>query len=136
MTRDDIIRMAREAATEDGSVNRDDGKDVVLYAAKTTLFLERFAALVEQDVIDSSMPAIKLLMAEERKNGAREERVACEELWEKLRIKDDQIRQVIEASVAVEREACAQIALQWDKEHPSTNFGGCIARSIRERGQA
>jgi len=46
MTRDDIIRMAREAATEDGSVNRDDGKDVVLYAAKTTRFLERFAALV------------------------------------------------------------------------------------------
>jgi len=48
MTRDDIIRMAREAATEDGSVNRDDGKDVVLYAAKTTLFLERFAALVAE----------------------------------------------------------------------------------------
>jgi hypothetical protein len=84
MNRDDIIRMAREAATEDGSVNRDDGKDVVLYAAKTTLFLERFAALVS----------------------------------------------------ASEREACAQIALQWDKEHPSTNFGGCIARSIRTRGQA
>jgi hypothetical protein len=46
MNRDDIIRMAREAATEDGSVNRDDGKDVVLYAAKTTRFLERFATLV------------------------------------------------------------------------------------------
>ena len=36
---------------------------------------------------------------------------------------------------AAEREACAQIALQWDREHPSTNFGGCIARSIRARGQ-
>ena len=54
---------------------------------------------------------------------AAKEREACEELWEQLRIKDDQIRDVIEASVAVEREACAQIALQWDKEHPSTNFG-------------
>ena len=104
MNRDDILRMAREATTEDGSVNRDDGKDVVLYAAKTTRFLERFATLVEQDVMDSSMPAIKLVMRTERENGAREE-----------------------------REACAQIALQWDKEHPSTNFGGCIARSIRAR---
>ncbi len=46
MTRDDIIRMAREAATEDGSVKRSDGKNIVIYAAKTSLFLERFAALV------------------------------------------------------------------------------------------
>jgi len=46
MTRDEIIRLAREAATEDGSVNRSDGKNIVIYAAKTSLFLERFAALV------------------------------------------------------------------------------------------
>ena len=46
MNRDDIIRLAREAATEDGSVNRSDGKNIVIYAAKTSLFLERFAALV------------------------------------------------------------------------------------------
>ncbi len=46
MTRDDIIRMAREASSEDGSVVRDDGKTTVLYAAKTSRFLERFAALV------------------------------------------------------------------------------------------
>ena len=46
MTKDDIIRMAREAATEDGSVKRADGKNVVIYAAKTNRFLERFAALV------------------------------------------------------------------------------------------
>ena len=80
MNRDDILRMAREAATEDGSVNRDDGKDVVLYAAKTTRFLERFATLVEQDVMDSSMPAIKLVMRTERENGAREEREACADI--------------------------------------------------------
>jgi hypothetical protein len=61
------------------------------------------------------------------------EREACEDLWKQLDIKDEQIRAVIEASIAVEREACAQIAQQWDKEHPSTNFGGCIARSIRAR---
>ena len=46
MTKDDIILMAREAATEDGSVKRTDGKNVVIYAAKTNRFLERFAALV------------------------------------------------------------------------------------------
>ena len=80
MNRDDILRMARKAATEDGSVNRDDGKDVVLYAAKTTRFLERFATLVEQDVMDSSMPAIKLVMRTERENGAREEREACADI--------------------------------------------------------
>jgi hypothetical protein len=46
MTREDIIRMAREAASEDGSTDRRDGRNVVLYAAKTKRFLERFAALV------------------------------------------------------------------------------------------
>jgi len=46
MTRDEILKLAHEAATEDGSINREDGKDVVLYAAKTNQFLERFAALV------------------------------------------------------------------------------------------
>jgi hypothetical protein len=44
--REDIIRMAREAASEDGSIDRKDGKNVVLYAAKTSRFLERLAALV------------------------------------------------------------------------------------------
>ena len=48
MTRDDIIKLAHEAATEDGSTNREDGKNVVLYAAKTNRFLERFAALVAE----------------------------------------------------------------------------------------
>ncbi len=46
MTQEDILRMAREAATEDGSISRDDGKNTVLYAVKTTQFLERFAAIV------------------------------------------------------------------------------------------
>ena len=46
MTQEDILRMARETATEDGSISRDDGKNIVLYAVKTTQFLKRFAALV------------------------------------------------------------------------------------------
>lgn len=48
MTRDEILKLAHEAATEDGSTSREDGKDVVLYAAKTNRFLERFAALVAE----------------------------------------------------------------------------------------
>ena len=35
---------------------------------------------------------------------------------------------------AHEREECAQIAAQWDIDHPNTNFGGCIANLIRSRG--
>ncbi len=38
-----------------------------------------------------------------------------------------------ELVAAHEREACAQIAKQWDSNHPSTNYGGCIAAIIRSR---
>jgi hypothetical protein len=48
---------------------------------------------------------------------------------------EEHIQRFAKRLLEIEREACAQIALQWDKEHPSTNFGGCIARSIRTRGQ-
>jgi len=35
--------------------------------------------------------------------------------------------------VAAEREACAKIAQDWDSSHPDTNYGACIANSIRAR---
>ena len=44
MTQEDIIKLAREAASEDGATRPD--KNIVLYAAKTSKFLERFAELV------------------------------------------------------------------------------------------
>ena len=44
MTQDEIIRMAREAAQLDGTNPPD--KSVTLYAAKSSRFLEKFAALV------------------------------------------------------------------------------------------
>jgi len=34
---------------------------------------------------------------------------------------------------AHEREECAKVAKQWDSDHPSTNYGGCIANLIRSR---
>ena len=79
MTKDDIRRMAREA--ELGII---DG-DVWVSDGFITQELERFAALVEKHAIAASMPAIKLAMAEERKNGAAEEREACVKVCEELR---------------------------------------------------
>lgn len=36
------------------------------------------------------------------------------------------------AGVLAERARCAKIASEWDKSHPDTNYGGCIARLIEE----
>jgi len=32
--------------------------------------------------------------------------------------------------LAAERRRCAQIAREFDRDHPNTNYGGCIARLI------
>jgi hypothetical protein len=47
MTKDDVLRMAKEAAQFDGTTTLE--KSVVLYAAMSKDFLEKFAALVRQD---------------------------------------------------------------------------------------
>ena len=39
----------------------------------------------------------------------------------------------LKQAVAAERQRCAQIAREFDTTHPSTNFGGCIARLIEEQ---
>ena len=44
MTRDEVIAMAREASQLDGTTRQ--GKSIVLYAAKSAKFRERFAELV------------------------------------------------------------------------------------------
>jgi hypothetical protein len=41
----------------------------------------------------------------------------------------------IEALIAAEREACIRIAKQWDADHPTSNYGACIARRISAREQ-
>lgn len=46
---------------------------------------------------------------------------------------DYNIKLLVQRAVEAEREACAQIAKQWDIDHPSTNYGGCIAAAIRSR---
>ena len=68
---------------------------------------QRFAAAFENALqkrfVTTSMPAIKLAMQAERQNG-----------------------------VAAERQRCAMIARQFDRDHPNTNYGGFIARLIEE----
>jgi hypothetical protein len=68
---------------------------------------QRFAAAFENALqkrfVTTSMPAIKLAMEAERQNG-----------------------------VAIERRRCAQIAREFDRDHPNTNYGGYIARLIEE----
>lgn len=51
------------------------------------------------------------------------------ELW----VKASDMQRAAAEAVKAEREECAQIAKQWDTDHPSTNFGGCIANLIRSR---
>jgi hypothetical protein len=62
---------------------------------------QRFAVALEKRFTAANMPAIKLAMQAERQNGA-----------------------------AAERQRCAQIAREFDRDHPNTNYGGCIARLI------
>jgi hypothetical protein len=84
MTRDDIIRLAREAATEDGSVNRSDGKNIVIYAAKTSLFLERFAALVAERDTALLRQALEALEYEARRGNDDAYRSLRDALSERL----------------------------------------------------
>ncbi len=48
----------------------------------------------------------------------------------------EQIEHFAELVTAAEREQCATIAKDWDKDHPNTNYGGCIAAAIRARSKS
>jgi hypothetical protein len=82
MTRDDIIRMAREAGMV--KMTSPSGAELGDWWGVDMPDIERFAALVS----------------------------------------------------AAEREQCAAIAKDWDKDHPNTNYGGCIAIAIRSRSES
>jgi hypothetical protein len=66
-------------------------------------FAVAFENALQKRFVTTSMPAIKLAMQAERQNG-----------------------------VAAERQRCAMIARQFDRDHPNTNYGGFIARLIEE----
>jgi len=40
------------------------------------------------------------------------------------------VRKEVRAAVTAERQRCAQIAREFDREQPNTNYGGFIARLI------
>ena len=44
----------------------------------------------------------------------------------------DLLEKAVAEAVAAERQRCAQIARQWDENHPVTNHGRFIARLIEE----
>jgi hypothetical protein len=48
----------------------------------------------------------------------------------------EQIEHFAALVATAEREQCATIAKDWDKDHPNTNYGGCIAVAIRARSES
>jgi hypothetical protein len=107
MTREDIIRLAREA----GICMEN---SILLPAPNGEMeALERFAALViarrEAQSIHTCPPDCQKPLCVNR-------------------------RREVAAAVEAEREACAQVAEAWDADHPKTNYGLCIGNAIRARG--
>ena len=43
------------------------------------------------------------------------------------------VRKAVMAERAAERQRCAMIAREFDRDHPNTNYGGFIARLIEEQ---
>ena len=128
MTQEDIVRMAREAATEDGSISCDDGKNIVLYAVKTTQFLKRFAALV------AAAQREKVAHWMRNCGYATGHGDAIEDLLDHL---GTQIAEGLKIEMLTEREACAKVCedttAAWTQ--PVYN-GACMdcAVAIRARG--
>jgi hypothetical protein len=44
----------------------------------------------------------------------------------------DLLEKAVAEAVAAERQRCAMIAREFDRDHPNTNYGGYIARLIEE----
>ena len=61
------------------------------------------------------------------KNAARMFNAAVESAYKDL------LEKAVAEAVAAERQRCAQIAREFDREQPNTNYGGCIARLIEEQ---
>ena len=110
MDREEIIRMAREAGFKVDWQHA----DVAEIKAKR---YEYFAALVA----DAEREKLAAWMIE--RGYATGHGDTIEDLLKELEW------QIAER----EREACAQIAKEWDTSHPHTNYGYCIANAIRAR---
>ena len=84
-------------------------------------------ALMQQalEALDSDSPDIQLRAAIALRKALNRER---NQTWSQTHWTDYE-----HGIVAAEREACAQIAQDWDAYYPETNHGACIAKIIRAR---
>ena len=114
--KEDIIRMAREAVR---LPEPQTPQEEAIERALAPIF-ERFAALV------AAAEREKLAAWMTRQGYATGHGDTVEDLLKELEWQIDE-------RVRNEREACAQIAKEWDTSHPHTNYGYCIANAIRAR---
>jgi hypothetical protein len=134
--KEDIIRMAREAGFK-----RYHNPDLYDCMVASDEAIERFAALVEdaqarrmhaegmvtvghmrQQIAAERNKVASWMMAQGYATGHGD---TTEDLLKEL---EWQVRES-------ERNGCAAIARQWDVDHQSSNYGGCIANLIEARGQ-
>jgi hypothetical protein len=116
MTREDIIRMAREAA----QMPQWSDRAITVYGLRDITMLERFAALV----------------AAAERNKLAQWMINCSYATGHGDTVEDLLKELEWQVRESERNACAAIARQWDVDHQGSNYGGCIARLIEARGQA
>jgi hypothetical protein len=121
MSRDDIIRMARQAGFVANVSEEPYAKLCHPTPTSTALFnmLERLFHMAQ------AAERNKLAQWMMTKGYATGHGDTVEDLLREL---EWQVRES-------ERNACAAIARQWDVDHQGSNYGGCIARLIEARGR-
>jgi hypothetical protein len=118
MTKDDVIRMAREAGWPEWDI------------VGCEIELERFAALV------AAAEREKVAQWMMKRGYATGHGDTLEDLLQELdwQIADGWNRALMNG-VKTEREACAKVADEFDPEMKMSNYGQVIANRIRARGQ-
>jgi len=123
MTQEDIIRMAREAGLA-SIYSACDEPGVRCAYEDWDEELERFATLIaaaQREKVAQWMHGLGY---------ATGHGDTIEDLLDHL---GTQIAEGLEAEAITQRAACAQIAREFDRDHPNTNYGGYIARLIEEQ---
>ena len=115
MTKDDIIAMARQAGFVVDEKSKQHQPNCIFHTHHVVdELLERFAAIVAA-AKRNKIAAWMMAKGYATGHGDTVEDLLNELEW-----------QVKEG----ERKVCAAIARQWDVDHPTTNYGGCIANKI------
>jgi hypothetical protein len=146
MTQEDILRMARQAGGIDLCIR----EQITWIDTASNEFLERFANIAAaaerekvanwmrslgyatghgdtiEDLLDHLGTQIAERLAAERKR-QEEQLHTCSAMCDKP------LCAARRRGVEAERQRCAQIAREFDKTHPNTNYGKCIASFIEER---